>query len=126
MCTNSKQAESKRTKSGQVTAGDSSTKGNRPPNVSPEGAGRRGAYREAKRRSGIPVCEQPKVVKPNKDKSGNKQPGRIYEFENGVEIRDDIGGHIYPDDPSQNRDSHFNDPDGNHYDYERRHGRPEN
>ena len=90
--------------------------GNKPPNLSPEGAGRRGAFREAKRQNGVPVCEQPEV-KPNIDKRGNRQPGRIYEFENGVQIRDDVGGHEFPDNPSQNRGSHFNDPDGNHFDY---------
>lgn len=28
-----------------------------------------------------------------------------------------LGGHNYPDDPLQNRGSHFNDEAGNHYDY---------
>ncbi|HEL2150146.1 TPA: hypothetical protein TZC45_000822 [Streptococcus suis] len=32
-------------------------------------------------------------------------------------IRDDAGGHVYKDDPSQNRGPHFNDDGGNHYDY---------
>ncbi|HEM5134222.1 TPA: hypothetical protein U1275_002117 [Streptococcus suis] len=32
-------------------------------------------------------------------------------------IRDDAGGHVYKDDPSQNRGPHFNDIGGNHYDY---------
>lgn len=39
------------------------------------------------------------------------------EFENGVEIRDDAKGHEFPDDPTQNRGPHFNDPCGNHFDY---------
>ena len=56
-------------------------------------------------------------MKPNIDKRGNRQPGRIYEFENGVQIRDDIGGHEFLDDPSQNRGAHFNDPQDNHFDY---------
>lgn len=62
------------------------------------------------------MSEQPKV-KPNVDKRGKRQPGKIYEFENGVEIRDDAKGHKFPDDPTQNRGPHFNDPAGNHYDY---------
>ncbi|MGR3774575.1 HNH/endonuclease VII fold putative polymorphic toxin [Bacillus paramycoides] len=32
-------------------------------------------------------------------------------------IREHSGGHTYPDDPSQNRGSHFNDVHENHYDY---------
>ncbi|NQP01810.1 hypothetical protein HO940_09830 [Streptococcus suis] len=35
----------------------------------------------------------------------------------GIAIRDDAGGHVYKDDPSQNRGPHFNDDGGNHYDY---------
>ena len=92
----------------------------RPPNLSPEGAGRRGAFREAKRQSGIPVGQQPSSVKPNVDRRGRPQPGKQYEFdtpEGKKVIRDDAGGHIYRDDPSQNRGPHFNDEAGNHYDY---------
>ena len=99
----------------QINEKDNS--GNRPPNLSPKNAGRRGAFREAKRKNGIPVGEQPKSILPNVDKRGNPQPGKIYEFENGIRIRDDSKGHEFPDDPSQNRGPHFNDPDGNHYDY---------
>ena len=88
---------------------------NRPKNYTPEGAGRRGAFREAKRLNDVPVSEQPKVG-PNYDRRGNVQPGRSYMFKNGVVIRDDAAGHIYPD-PSQNRGSHFNDPQGRHFDY---------
>lgn len=62
------------------------------------------------------MSEHPKI-KPNVDKRGKRQPGKIYEFENGVEIRDDAKGHKFPDDPTQYRGPHFNDPDGNHYDY---------
>ncbi len=62
------------------------------------------------------MSEQPKV-KPNVDKRGKRQLGKIYEFKNGVEIRDDVAGHIFPNDPTQNRGPHFNDPSGNHYDY---------
>ena len=110
--------------SGHSTCGDSKkgksksdkTRGNRLPNLSPEGAGRNGAYRAAKRKNNIPMSEQPKV-KPNVDKRGKRQPGKIYEFENGVEIRDDAKGHKFPDDPTQDRGPHFNDPSGNHFDY---------
>ena len=91
--------------------------GNRPENLSPEGFGRNGAFREAKRKNNIPVSEQPKKVKPNVDRRGKTQPGKIYEFENGIEIRDDVNGHIFNDDPFQNRGPHFNDPSGNHFDY---------
>jgi hypothetical protein len=93
-----------------------------PLNLSPAGAGRNGAFREAKRQNGIPVSRQPSRVTPNLDKRGNPQPGRTYEFDQGpgkdpIRIRDDADGHYYgPGDP-QNRGPHFNDPAGNHYDY---------
>ena len=93
--------------------------GQRPADLSPEGAGRNGAFREAKRKNNIPVSEQPKKVKPNVDRRGKPQPGKIYEFENGIEIRDDAAGHIFEDDPLQNREPHFNDPSGNHFDYKK-------
>ena len=98
--------------------GNGEKTGSRPPNLSPKNAGRRGAFREAKRKNGIPVSQQPKRVTHNVDKRGKKQPGRIYEFENGVKIREDSAGHFYPDNPKQNRGPHFNDPAGNHYDYQ--------
>jgi len=97
-------------------------RGARPPNLSPPGAGRSGAFREAKRQNGIPVTQQPSRVGPNVDKRGNPQPGRTYEFDQGlgkdpIRIRDDAAGHNYgPNDP-QNRGPHFNDPAGDHYDY---------
>ena len=101
--------------------GNNSKTGNRPPNNSPEGAGRRGAFREAKRQNGVPVSQQPVNVKPNEDRRGKPQPGKIYQFINikgkSIDIRDDSAGHIFPDDPTQNRDPHFNDPKDNHYDY---------
>ncbi|MEG0856838.1 MAG: polymorphic toxin-type HINT domain-containing protein, partial [Terrisporobacter sp.] len=103
---------------GKSIKGKTKKTGSRPPNLSPKNAGRRGAFREAKRKNGIPVSQHPKNVRPNLDKRKKKQPGRVYEFKNDIEIRDDSGGHYFPDDPSQNRGSHFNDPDGNHYDYE--------
>lgn len=62
---------------------------NKPPNMLPKGAGRRGVFREAKRKNNVPVSEQPMVVCSNYDKRGNIQPGRSYEFENGTMIRDD-------------------------------------
>lgn len=100
------------------------SKGAPPPNLSPEGAGRKGAFNEAKRKNGIPTSQNPDRVGPNLDKRGNRQPGRSYEFDRiqdgetvTVTIRDDAGGHVYKDDPSQNRGPHFNDDGGNHYDY---------
>jgi RHS repeat-associated protein len=92
-------------------------RGNRPPNLTPHGAGRRGAFREAKRNSGVPVTQQPEKVSPAVDRRGNRIPGRDYDFGNGKVIREHSGGHIFPDDPSQNRGPHFNDIYGNHYDY---------
>ncbi|MEY8285676.1 HNH/endonuclease VII fold putative polymorphic toxin [Lachnospiraceae bacterium 50-23] len=91
--------------------------GNKPANMSPEGAGRKGAFKEAKRKNGIPVSEQPKKVGPNINKQGKQVPGRQYEYENGTIIRDDASGHIFPDNPTQNRGPHFNDNSKNHYDY---------
>ena len=75
----------------------------RPANMSPEGAGRNGAFREAKRQAGIPVTQNPSNVYPNRDKRDNPQPGLIYEFtlprEGGgtkkVYIRDDAAGHSF-------------------------------
>lgn len=57
------------------------TKKAKPANLSPTDAGRRGAFNEAKRRSGIPTSQKPSRVLPNVDKRGNPQPGRIYEFD---------------------------------------------
>lgn len=72
-----------------------------PPNMSPKGAGRSGAFREAKRQSGVPVSQQPSRLGPNLDRRGNVQPGKTYEFDvpakgggtRTVKIRDDAGGH---------------------------------
>jgi filamentous hemagglutinin len=99
--------------------------GSPPKDMSPPGAGRSGAFNEAKRQSGIPTSQQPSRVLPNVDKRGNPQPGSIYEFEvptsgggmKTVRIRDDAGGHDFGDGNSQNRGPHFNDQPGNHYDY---------
>lgn len=99
--------------------------GSRPPNLTPAGAGRSGAFNQAKRDAGIPTSQQPSEILPNYDRQGNLQPGYQYVFETPapgggtqrVVIRDDAGGHIYIDDPTQNRGPHFNTPDGGHYDY---------
>ncbi len=99
--------------------------GNRPPNLSPPGAGRSGAFHQAKRDAGIPTSQQPDRVVPNIDRRGNIQPGKIYEYDvpapgggmQTVRIRDDAGGHLYVDNPLQNRGPHFNTPKGDHYDY---------
>ncbi|CAM3253804.1 DUF6531 domain-containing protein [Prescottella defluvii] len=99
--------------------------GTRPPNMSPEGASRDGAFNQAKRDLGIPVSQHPSAVEPNYDRRGNLQPGRNYVFDvptagGGMRqtfIRDDAQGHIFVDDPSQNRGPHFNAPNGDHYDY---------
>jgi len=88
----------------------------RPPDFTPPGGGRRGAFREAKRRCGIPVCQQPDSQGPNTDRRGNRQPGRTYNF-GKCQIRDDAGGHDFGEGNDQNRGPHFNDPSGNHFDY---------
>uniref|UniRef100_UPI0016437517 hemagglutinin repeat-containing protein n=1 Tax=Yersinia alsatica TaxID=2890317 RepID=UPI0016437517 len=101
------------------------SEGSRPANLSPEDAGRTGAFNEAKRQSGIPVSQSPDRVLPNVDKRGNPQPGQIYEFDvpkpgggtQTIQIRDDAGGHFFGEQDTQNRGSHFNDAQGNHYDY---------
>lgn len=56
------------------------------------------------------------------------QPGKIYEYDMPapgggkitIRIRDDSEGHVYIDDPTQNRGPHFNTPDEGHYDYQKR------
>ncbi|WP_338327556.1 HNH/endonuclease VII fold putative polymorphic toxin [Rosenbergiella epipactidis] len=62
---------------------------------------------------------------PNVDKRGNPQPGKIYEFDvpkpgggtQTIQIRDDAKGHFFGEKDIQNRGPHFNDQEGNHYDY---------
>jgi hypothetical protein len=102
-------------------SGSSAEKGTPPPNMSPAGAGRQGAFNEAKRQNNIPTSQQPASTTPNVDRRGNPQPGRQYKFRdangNEVIIRDDAAGHNYGPDNPQNRGPHFNDPAGNHYDY---------
>jgi filamentous hemagglutinin len=96
-----------------------------PPNMSPDSAGRSGAFNEAKRNAGVPVSQQPIEVRPNVDRQGNVQPGYQYVYEvpsegGGVKeviIRDDASGHFFGENNPQNRGAHFNDPAGNHYDY---------
>ena len=84
-----------------------------PENFSPSGAGRHGAFNQAKRDLGIPASKQP-VVLPNIDKRGNVVPGRVYDFD-GIQIRDDVIGHSFNDGGYLPR--HFNTPDGKHYFY---------
>jgi HNH/Endo VII superfamily nuclease toxins/Pretoxin HINT domain len=99
--------------------------GDAPPNMSPEEARRQGAFNQAKRDSGIPTSQSPDRTLPNVDRRGNPQPGYIYEFDvpapgggtRTVIIRDDAGGHTFPDDPTQDRGPHFNTENGDHYDY---------
>lgn len=99
--------------------------GTPPPNLSPVGAGRKGAFNQAKRDSGIPTSMSPTRVGPNINRQGKIVEGRTYEFDlpapgggmRTVKIRDDAGGHHYADDPSQDRGPHFNTEDGGHYDY---------
>jgi HNH/Endo VII superfamily nuclease toxins len=108
-----------------AAASGSPAPGTPPLNLAPEGAGREGAFGQAKRDSGIPVGMPPTRVLPNIDKREQIQPGRVYEYDlpapgggtRTVRIRDDAGGHEFPDDPSQNRGPHFNTDDGGHYDY---------
>uniref|UniRef100_UPI000A6272E7 RHS repeat-associated core domain-containing protein n=1 Tax=Pseudoalteromonas arabiensis TaxID=874454 RepID=UPI000A6272E7 len=96
-----------------------------PINLTPIGAGRNGAFREAKRRMGIPVSQQPSRVTPNFDRRGVPQPGETYWFRvpNGIGgfretfIRRDAAGHFYSPGNIQNRGPHFNDAREGHYDY---------
>jgi hypothetical protein len=90
--------------------------GVRPPNLTPPGGGRRGAHRAAKRNCNIPMCQQPDAVGSSRDRQGRSIAGRTYKYGECV-IQEHADGHDYPDDPSQNRGPHFNDPKGGHYDY---------
>lgn len=100
-------------------------KNNRAPNLTPAGAGRSGAFKQAKRDAGIPASQNPDRVTKNIDRRGKLQPGKIYEYDmpapgggkTTIRIRDDSEGHVYIDDPTQNRGPHFNTPDKAHYDY---------
>ena len=102
---------------------------------------RQGAFNEAKRNSGIPKNQKPDDIKYEREnhmknyfkKDGEKE-GTIRQYffidknkpNRMVIIREDLG-HIYPDDPSQNRRHHFNVEihengktinDKKHYDFE--------
>ena len=97
----------------------------RPPNLSPANSGRSGAFKQAKRESGIPTSQQPSRVLPNLDRRGNVQTGRVYEYDvpasgggiKTIRIRDDAGGPNFGPNNAQNRGAHFNDESGGHYDY---------
>ena len=86
-----------------------------PDNHTPEGAGRRGAFNQAKRDYGIPTSQQPTRIGPNLDKHNNVIPGRAYYFSGGKIIRDDCLGHVYDD--GGHLGPHFNGINGTHYFY---------
>jgi RHS repeat-associated protein len=110
---------------GGFGGGSSFGGGARPPNFSPPGAGRSGAFNTAKQINGVPTSQQPVAVRPNIDLRGNSQPGRQYDFDipkpgggtNRVTIRDDSGGHFFGIGNDQNRGPHFNDMCRRHFDY---------
>ena len=89
--------------------------GDKPENKAPNNAGGRGAFRQAKRDVGIPVSQQPRKVLPNVDRRGRIQPGRVYDFGNGVSIRNDVADHLFPDGTFLG--PHFNGRKGWHYFY---------
>lgn len=94
--------------------------GNPPPNLSPVGAGKHGAFRQAKRDAGIPMGQQPSKVEPN-IKNGQIRDGTAYHFTdqygNDIIIRHEPGGHFYGPNNPQNRGPHYNGPNNTHYDY---------
>ena len=67
---------------------------------------RKQAFNEAKRQIGVPTSTQPTKIGPNITRQGQIVPGRVYYFENGSYIRDDVSGHIFPD--GGNIGPHFN------------------
>jgi len=97
----------------------------RPPSLSPQDAGRSGAFNQAKRDSAIPTSQQPERVLPNLDRQGRIRPGRVYEYvvpgpygtTKVIGIRDDAAGDFYGPGNPQNRGPHFNTESGGHYDY---------
>jgi uncharacterized protein RhaS with RHS repeats len=100
---------------------DGSGGGARPPNLTPPGGKRRGAFRAAKRNSGIPVSSQPILREPYPNRDKNFGPGEKWIFKPDprgpvVEVRRETG-HAYSDKPLHNRGPHFNDIHGGHYDY---------
>ncbi|KXJ38817.1 hypothetical protein AX282_16130 [Bacillus spizizenii] len=89
-------------------------------NLSPKGAGRKGAFREAKRRMGIPVSAQPTKVTRARDKRGKIIPGKTYIYGKGKYARKILwhpAGHYYGKGSPQNRGRHYNDDRKNHYNY---------
>ena len=86
-----------------------------PPNLSPPGAGRNGAFREAKRYLDI-AMNAPCKIKPARDKKNNLTGKKEYDFGDGKVIRQDPP-HNYGPGNSQNRGNHFNTPDNAHFDF---------
>eukprot|EP00923_Selenidium_pygospionis_P059828 GHVN01105340.1.p1 GENE.GHVN01105340.1~~GHVN01105340.1.p1 ORF type:complete len:111 (+),score=7.28 GHVN01105340.1:54-386(+) len=99
--------------------------GEPPRSRTPDNATRRQAFGQAKEEQGLSRRENPIKQGHNVDRRGNRSPGRVYEFYkqdgsgNTITIRDDAAGHTYPDDPRQDRGPHFNNAQGDHYDYKR-------
>lgn len=85
-----------------------------PANMSPAGAGRRGAFRQAKRDLGVPNSAQPKVnMVRDRHRPGVMQ--REYDFGNGRVIKDHNLGHPGNGSNGPNQ-RHFNSGN-NHYFY---------
>ena len=92
--------------------------------MSPEGGGRRGAFREAKRQNDVPVSQQPNRVGSIAIERGTDQEEpmnsrfllKVVERARCAYART---RRVTTSDPgiSQNRGPHFNDESGNHYDY---------
>ncbi|PWM51477.1 MAG: hypothetical protein DBX60_06750 [Bacillota bacterium] len=77
-----------------------------PANNSPANAGRKGAFRAAKKSLGIAQSQQPtQVIKETIRQGGKTYTQRIYAFGNKM-IRDDVVGHVFSDGVSFGR--HFN------------------
>jgi RHS repeat-associated protein len=111
---------------GSAEAAVPSANASRPVNLSPPGAGRRGAFRQAKFDMGIPRSQQPTAVRTVPDRTNPGKTVREFDFDvpspdggsvRRVTIRDDRNGHRYLDNPTQNRGPHFNTPNNGHYDY---------
>jgi hypothetical protein len=107
--------------------------GTPPPNMSPRGARRRGAFRQAKRDANIPVSQQPNTVynsrtkryeqynevpmlgadkKPIKDSNGNIVYTKEYHYTNkdgeDIVIQDHGAGHQFGEGGTGDQGSHFN------------------
>jgi|GEM_PF-5290379 len=74
-------------------------------NGSPKGAGRKDAFKQAKRDTGIPTGQQHQRVLQNVNRQGKMVPRKVYDFGN-VQITDDLVGHIFADRTKVAR--HFN------------------